>query len=469
MCFHKNNREGMETVIHSEEKRDAQYDGVITASKTCNVFSETTIEEKVDQLFTAYVISTPEKTTQVHPVQKHRCSTNRNMMWTTGLRNVSHRIERSRIKLQKKIVSLSLVFLLLFVVVVAAPFVNVPGSSDLVVSISPATVWTGDCLYVNVTVPSSANITSGTCDMGGIETINLSLVDTASANQLWQAVWIVHEVPVGEYIAAITVIDEDNTSYHTEAEWSVLPPDEQQGEEQQNETQNGTAPPTNVTTENETANISIIPELSIWDDTDSQKRYVGEDITFYANCSGHESIENVTCLISFNLGTWTEPERMNYSQGLYVYSRGFDAEGIVEFKVVCSNLGTGNTTVVSECVISSDKPDVFEPVTQIEIGKPVEWKQSFDVENNFTVNISGSAYNISVDGVGSEDEVIVVENVRKSLKEYNHEKEKDALAKEIKELLQSIKRGSNEAPSQQELYQLYRMSKDNISFEKIIQ
>ena len=119
---------------------------------------------------------------------------------------------------------------------------------------------------------------------------------------------------MGEYVAAITVIDEDNTSYHTEAEWSVLP-EEQSGEEQQNETPNETVPLTNVTTENETANISIIPELFIWDDTDSQKRYVGENITFYANCSGHESIENVTCLISFNLGSWTEPERMNYSQG----------------------------------------------------------------------------------------------------------------------------------------------------------
>jgi hypothetical protein len=320
---------------------------------------------------------------------------------------------------------------------------------------------------VNVTVSSSANITSGTCDMGGIETVNLSLVDTASENQLWQAVWIVHDVSVGGYVAAITVIDEDNTSYHTEVEWSVLP-EEQPGEEQQNETQNGTAPPTNVTAENETANISIIPELSIWDDTDSQKRYVGEDVTFYANCSGHESIENVTCLISFNLGSWTEPERMNYSQGLYVYSRGFDAEGIVEFKVVCSTPGQGNTTVVSECVISSDKPDVFEPVTQIEIGKPVEWKQSFDVENNFTVNISSSAYNISVDDVVSENDVIVVENISKSLQEYNFKKGKDALAKEIKGLLQSIKRCSNEAPSQQELYQLYGMLKDNISFEEIL-
>ncbi len=149
-------------------------------------------------------------------------------------------------------------------------------------------------------------------------------------------------------------------------------------------------------------------------------------------------------------------------------NRGFDIEGIVEFKEVCSTQGQENTTVVSECIISVNEPCVFEPVLQIEIGKPVEWKQSFDVENNFTVNISGSAYNISVNDVVSENDVIIVENVRKSLQEYNLEKGKDALAKEIKALLQSIKSGSNEASSQQELYQLYGMFKDNVSFAEIL-
>ena len=211
----------METVIHSEGKRDTHYDGVATSSKACNVFSEKTIEEKVDQLFNAHVIPISEKTTRVQPVQKHRRSNDRNMIWVAGLQNVSHRIEWSRIRLQKKIVSLLLAFLLLSIVIVAASFVSVPSSSGLLVSISPPTVWTGDCLYVNVTVPSSVNITSGTCDMGGIETVNLSLVDITSINQLWQAVWIVHDVSVGEYVAAITVIDEHNTSNHAGVGWSV--------------------------------------------------------------------------------------------------------------------------------------------------------------------------------------------------------------------------------------------------------
>jgi len=226
---------------------------------------------------------------------------------------------------------------------------------------------------VNVTVPSLANITSGSCVIDGIETINLSLVDTTPAYQVWQAVWMVHNVSMGEYVATITLIDQENTSYYAEGEWSVLP-EEPPGEAQQNETQNGTFTPTNLTTENQTVDISNI---------------------------------------------------------------------------------------------STDGPLVFESVSPIETGKPVQWRQRFEVNNTLTVNITGFAYNISVDGVDSKDEVIVLKNIRKNLKQYNHEKEKESLAKEIKDLLLSNKRYSTTLPSRHELYQLYRMSKHDSSFEQI--
>ncbi|HWR64045.1 MAG TPA: hypothetical protein VN365_06570 [Candidatus Thermoplasmatota archaeon] len=209
-------------MVHSEGKRDKLDDGVVIPSKTYNFFSLKTVEEKVDHLFTTDVISTPEKTTQIRSVQMHRRSNYRTMMSIETWETVSPRIKRFRIKPQKKIVSLLLVFLLLFVVVVAAPFVNLPDNSGLFVSISPSTVWTGDCLYVNVTVPSAAKIISGTCDMGGIETVNLSLVTTASINQVWQAVWMVHDVSVGDYVTRVTIIDEDNTSNQVEVGWSVV-------------------------------------------------------------------------------------------------------------------------------------------------------------------------------------------------------------------------------------------------------
>ena len=114
-----NNREGMETVVHSEGKRDILDAGVVTPSKTYNVFPLTTVEEKVDHLFTTDVISTPEETTQIRSVQMHRRSNYRTMMCIETWKTVSPRIKRFRIKPQKKIVSLLLVFILLFVVVVA--------------------------------------------------------------------------------------------------------------------------------------------------------------------------------------------------------------------------------------------------------------------------------------------------------------------------------------------------------------
>ena len=185
--------------MHSEGKRDIPYNGVVTPSKTSKDFSLTTIEEKVDSLFTRDVFLTPEKTAQVQFVPLHR-----------------HSRHPIRIKPQKKIVSLLLVFLLLFVVVVAAPFVNISDRSDFMVSISPTTLRTGEYLYVNMTVPILANITSGSCVIDGIETINLSLVDTTPAYQVWQAVWMVHNVSMGEYVATITLIDQENTSYYAE-------------------------------------------------------------------------------------------------------------------------------------------------------------------------------------------------------------------------------------------------------------
>lgn len=209
-------------MINFKGRQDSQDDGVATPSKASIVFSDKTMDEKTYQLFTTSIIPGPEKTTWVQPVQKNRFSNYRNIKWIVSLQNVNHRREWSRIMSQKKIVSLMLVFILLFVAIGAASFVNIPNSSELLVSISHPTVRIGDCLYVNVTVPSAAKIISGTCDVGGIETVNLSLVKTASINQVWQAVWMVHDMSVGDYVTRVTITDEDNTSNQVEVGWSVV-------------------------------------------------------------------------------------------------------------------------------------------------------------------------------------------------------------------------------------------------------
>jgi hypothetical protein len=120
-------------VIHSEGKRDTQNERVVIPSQACNDFSV--------------------KTTQVPVVQKHRRSNKRHLMWISSLQNGNHRIEQPRIKIQKKIISLMLAFLLLCMVVIAALCIDTPDSVEPLESISSDTVWTvydvpiGECVF----------------------------------------------------------------------------------------------------------------------------------------------------------------------------------------------------------------------------------------------------------------------------------------------------------------------------------
>ena len=121
-----------------------------------------------------------------------------------------------------------------------------------------------------------------------------------------------------------------------------------------------------VPLENVSQNVS---ELSVWDDTDYQERYVGDQVTFYANYSSfNQSIKNATCLISFNVGTWTEPATMSFSGGLYVYSRSFDTGGTYDCRVWCSAVGFENRSAVDEFVIS----EVVSNVSEVSIVNPEE-------------------------------------------------------------------------------------------------
>jgi hypothetical protein len=93
--------------------------------------------------------------------------------------------------------------------------------------------------------------------------------------------------------------------------------------------------------------------LSIWDDFNSQVRYIGDQVTFYANYSSFNgSIENASCLISFNISGWTEPELMNYIDGYHVFSRTFNTSGMFEFSISCSSPGFEKITLMDMFVIS---------------------------------------------------------------------------------------------------------------------
>jgi len=149
---------------------------------------------------------------------------NAKFLWNRGgQRRVSRKVDNPS---KKKVLSFLLSILLIFVTIVSAPFVSVPdGSSSGVLSVSldPDHVYNNDTMFVNVSIRGSYNISSVTCDMGGIETIDLSLFNALSTEQLWQAKWVVHDAEVGEHVAIVTATDDENISYYSEVSYGVLP------------------------------------------------------------------------------------------------------------------------------------------------------------------------------------------------------------------------------------------------------
>jgi hypothetical protein len=376
----------------------------------------------------------------------------------------------------RRVLSVLLSFLLVLIAIASASILSLPVVSDpdiLSISIVPESVNDGDPLLVNVTIPISYNIRLVTADFAGIESIDLLLSDNSSLEELWQGVWVAHDVEVGEHVVTITALDEGNTSYHADVKWNVLPQDNQTNGtgggnldetfdiennssntnplviDEENITSNQTAifsglnvslqndkesyivnetvliygnisynnsllnasvnllifsPSYNSSVmvnatnggfyyritgadigiytveaildyENQTAsnkiafrvqdkpsdNVSLlVSDLYIWDDTDYNGRYSDDMITFYANYSSfNQSIENATCFISFSNGSWTEPKRMNYSDGYYVYNRSFDVGGTYDFRVRCSSLGYENKSAISQFFIYGNDSTVF--------------------------------------------------------------------------------------------------------------
>ncbi len=273
----------------------------------------------------------------------------------------------------RKILAVILSFILIFVVIPSSlPYLyGNDENSGVSISFSSQSVHDGDTIFINVTIPASNNVRSVTADMGGIETIDLSLADNSTNDKLWQAKWVVRDAKAGEYFATIKAIDANKTQYSSMIDWSVLPLDDIKNETGgtansdvpifENGSSNETIPPSNETIppendDNETTNETIVSNLIIWDDTDYEKRYANDMITFYADYSSfNQSIENAVCLISFNEEGWTEPVIMDYANNLYIYSKSFDKSGIYEYNVSCSAVGYENKSMISECDVSEQE------------------------------------------------------------------------------------------------------------------
>jgi hypothetical protein len=126
----------------------------------------------------------------------------------------------------KRIFSLLVTAFLIFVPIVSVSIISSPINSDqneISASLYPKNVHRNDTMYVNISVPFSFDISSVVADMGGLETVILSHWENNSYVKLWQASWVVPDVDSGDYVAAITLMNDTNGSFVLEKTWSILP------------------------------------------------------------------------------------------------------------------------------------------------------------------------------------------------------------------------------------------------------
>lgn len=86
-------------------------------------------------------------------------------------------------------------------------------------SVQPTKVYPGDTMTVTAEVSDSSGIESVTADMGGIETISLSLIEGTIEHGTWQGQWLVHHTTARDYVTTIVATNYRGKSSATGIVW----------------------------------------------------------------------------------------------------------------------------------------------------------------------------------------------------------------------------------------------------------
>jgi len=132
----------------------------------------------------------------------------------------------------KKFVSVFLSIFLVFVAIASASIFTQPSNNELdilSVSLEPKPVYLGDILFINVTVPTSYNISNIKANIGGVESVDLSF-ENSSFDPFWKAVWVCNDIDIGNFIVKIVAVDNENTTYNKDAAMRVISKDNELNE-----------------------------------------------------------------------------------------------------------------------------------------------------------------------------------------------------------------------------------------------
>ena len=119
-----------------------------------------------------------------------------------------------------------IVLLLLSVFAIAFTIVEYPSQGEISTQplidagVSPLKVRPGDAMLITASCVDPAGIETVTADMGGIETIQLSLISGTICDGTWQATWLVHDTEVRDYNTTVTATNVFGESSSVNIGWS---------------------------------------------------------------------------------------------------------------------------------------------------------------------------------------------------------------------------------------------------------
>jgi len=118
------------------------------------------------------------------------------------------------------IVVILVVAALLFALV-PFPWAGAVGDAPLIhhASVQPTKVRPGDTMTVTAEVSDPSGIRSVTANMGGIETVSLSLIEGSIEYGTWQGQWLVHDTKARDYVTTIVATNYLGKSSATDIVW----------------------------------------------------------------------------------------------------------------------------------------------------------------------------------------------------------------------------------------------------------
>src|SRR3990172_1147715 len=87
-------------------------------------------------------------------------------------------------------------------------------------AVEPYKVRPGDTMAVYADIRDASGVSKVTADMGGIETINLSLKKGTVYSGTWYAQWHVHDTEAREYNTTVTAVNFPGETFSMTVAWS---------------------------------------------------------------------------------------------------------------------------------------------------------------------------------------------------------------------------------------------------------